>query len=102
MTRSSHFRFLALFVLSNAMAQAQIAGTAAQSMPAEIPIQGPPIPTRVLVQSPVETVTELQIVCLSESTPDNLLHGALAELMKSCKVCSTSRPCFAENLARPY
>jgi hypothetical protein len=36
--------------------------------------------TEVLVQSPADTVTELQIICLFESTPENTLHGSLAEI----------------------
>ncbi len=36
--------------------------------------------TRVLLQSPSDTATELQIICLFESTPDNTLHGSLAEI----------------------
>ncbi len=35
---------------------------------------------RVLAQSPAETDTDLQIICLFESVPENTLHGSLAEM----------------------
>ena len=35
---------------------------------------------RVLIQSPADTVTELQIICLFESSPENTFHGSLVEL----------------------
>jgi hypothetical protein len=73
-------QFFAVFVLLGVIAQAQEAGNATQSKPAEIQIHEAPIPTRVLIQSPVETVTELQIICLFESTPENVLQGALEEV----------------------
>ena len=73
------FLFLALFALSVGLAQTQEAGTAARSKPVEVPIQGTPIPTRVLIQSPAKTATELQVICLFESAPQNVLRGALAE-----------------------
>ncbi len=38
-----------------------------------------PVPVKVLVQSPVETKTELQIICLFHSSPENTLHGSLIE-----------------------
>lgn len=38
------------------------------------------IPVQVLVQSPAETSTELQIVCLFQSAPENALHGSLVEI----------------------
>jgi hypothetical protein len=38
------------------------------------------ITTQVLLQSPAGTDTELQIICLFESTPENTLHGSLAEV----------------------
>lgn len=58
--------------------QAPAAG--AQSKPAEFPITGGPIPIRVLVQSPADAQTDLQIICLFRSDPSNTLHGSLAEL----------------------
>jgi hypothetical protein len=38
------------------------------------------IPVQVLVQSPAETNTELQIICLFQSAPENTLHGSLVEI----------------------
>ncbi len=35
---------------------------------------------QVLVQSPAETNTELQIICLFQSAPENTLHGSLVEI----------------------
>jgi hypothetical protein len=34
----------------------------------------------VLAKSPADTKTDLQIICLFQSTPANLLHGSLSEL----------------------
>lgn len=39
----------------------------------------PVLPVKVLMQSPAETKTELQIVCLFRSSPENTLHGSLIE-----------------------
>jgi hypothetical protein len=64
-------------LIQSNLAQAQTA--AAQSKPTEIQIPNAPIPTRVLVQSPAETDTDLQIICLFESVPKNTLHGSLIE-----------------------
>jgi hypothetical protein len=66
-------------LLPKRLAQTQTSRKAAQSRPAEIQMPDGPIPTRVLLQSPAETITELQIICLFESTPDNTLHGSLVE-----------------------
>lgn len=38
------------------------------------------LPVKVLVQSPAETKTELQIFCLFRSSPENKLHGSLVEI----------------------
>ena len=38
------------------------------------------LPVKVLVQSPAETKTELQIFCLFRSAPENTLHGSLVEI----------------------
>jgi hypothetical protein len=79
MTRLCLLGLFVLLGLTSAIAPAQEAEKPAQAKPAEIRIQGAPIPTRVLTQSPVDTATELQIICLFESTPENVLHGALQE-----------------------
>jgi hypothetical protein len=51
----------------------------AQSPPAVIDVPGAPIPMRILVQSPADTVTDLQAICLFQSSPVNTLHGSLIE-----------------------
>ncbi|HMD06686.1 MAG TPA: M17 family peptidase N-terminal domain-containing protein [Candidatus Acidoferrum sp.] len=63
----------------------QANGQAARAKPKELQVSNAPIPTRVLVQSPVETDTELQIICLFESSPENTLHGSLAEINEKLK-----------------
>jgi hypothetical protein len=52
----------------------------AQTQPTALSIAGAPIPMRVLVQSPADTVTELQTICLFRSSPVNTLHGSLTEI----------------------
>jgi hypothetical protein len=42
-------------------------------------------PVRVLVQSPAETVTDLQVICLFRSSPANALHGSLTEMNEKLK-----------------
>jgi len=72
----------AVCLLFGSISTAQEAATtnATASNPKEISIHGAPIPVRVLIQSPADTVTELQIICLFESSPENTLHGSLVEL----------------------
>jgi hypothetical protein len=48
--------------------------------PARLEVPNAQIPTDVLVQSPADTKTELQVICLFESVPANTLHGSLAEI----------------------
>jgi hypothetical protein len=67
------------------LAQAQIARSPSTSKPAGLQVAGGPIPTRVLVQSPAETPTELQIICLFTSAPENALHGSLVEMNEKLK-----------------
>jgi Cytosol aminopeptidase family, N-terminal domain len=50
--------------------------------PAEFAVPGATIPTRVLVQGPTDTNTDLQIFCLFHSDPSNTLHGSLIEADK--------------------
>jgi hypothetical protein len=87
MKKSSIPRFLALFTMTfipqllyNPQAQAQTPGGASLSKTATLQIRSSSITTRVLLQSPAGTDTELQIICLFESTPENTLHGSLAEV----------------------
>jgi hypothetical protein len=57
----------------------------AQTKPAELRVANSPFPVRVLIQSPAESETELQIICLFESVPANTLHGSLLELDEKLK-----------------
>lgn len=82
MKKSSVLGFLALLVMmfSAAMRGGPLAENqaldAAQFMLFQT--RSAPISAQVLVQSPAETDTELQIICLFESSPENTLHGSLA------------------------
>lgn len=51
-----------------------------QSQPAQLEVPNATIPTHVLVQSPAETKTVLQVICLFQSDPANTLHGSLTEI----------------------
>ncbi len=50
-----------------------------------IDIQGSPIPIQVLGQSPADTTTDLQVICLFRSSPVNTLHGSLTEINEKLK-----------------
>src|ERR1700677_381944 len=58
---------------------AMVAWQAADAQPGTIDIKGSPIPIQVLAQSPAETATDLQVICLFRSSPVNTLHGSLTE-----------------------
>jgi Cytosol aminopeptidase family, N-terminal domain len=58
---------------------------AAQVPPAAIDIANAPIPLRVLAQGPAEAVTDLQVICLCHSSPENTLHGSLIEIDEKLK-----------------
>jgi Cytosol aminopeptidase family, N-terminal domain len=51
----------------------------AQTRPVSIDIADAPIPIQILVESPAETDTDLQVICLFRSSPANTLHGSLVE-----------------------
>ena len=51
----------------------------AHAQPAPIDIKSAPIPIQILVQSPAETTTDLQVICLFRSSPVNTPHGSLTE-----------------------
>ncbi len=70
---------------ASSVAHAQASGAGAADKPAELQITGAPMPMRVLVQSPAETATELQTICLFAATPENTLHGSLVELNEKLK-----------------
>jgi hypothetical protein len=57
----------------------------AQNKPAVIDIANSPIPIRVLAQSPADTDTDLQVVCLFRSSPVNALQGSLTEMNEKLK-----------------
>ena len=52
---------------------------------AVIDVPGRPIPIQILVQSPAETQTDLQVICLFRSSPVDTLHGSLTELNEKLK-----------------
>jgi hypothetical protein len=51
-----------------------------QSQPTQLEVPNAPIATHVLVQSPADTQTALQVICLFQSDPANTLHGSLLEM----------------------
>jgi hypothetical protein len=57
-----------------------VSQTSAQNSPPNIDIAGAPIPIQILAQSPADTTTDLQVICLFRSSPINTLHGSLIEL----------------------
>jgi hypothetical protein len=68
-----------------AEARSRTSGPSTQVEPAEIQIPNGPIPIRILVQSPADTVTDLQAICLFQSSPSNTLHGSLTEINEKLK-----------------
>lgn len=71
--------------LGRNVGQAQATRSAAPAKPSETWVLQAPIPTRVLAQSPAETATELQIICLFRSEASNTLHGSVAEINEKLK-----------------
>jgi hypothetical protein len=57
----------------------------AYPQPAVIEIRGAPISIKVLAQSPADTTTELQVICLFQSSAANTLHGSLTEIDEKLK-----------------
>lgn len=53
---------------------------AGQSASTQLEVANAPIPTHILVQSPAETRTALQVICLFQSGPANTLHGSLTKI----------------------
>jgi hypothetical protein len=66
-------------------AVAQTVGPMPALKPTALRVANSPIPMFVLVQSPSETRTELQIICLFRSEPSNPLHGSLLEMNEKLK-----------------
>ncbi len=52
----------------------------AAAQPAPIDVPKSPIPIQILAQSPADTRTDLQVICLFRSAPANALHGSLEEM----------------------
>ena len=59
---------------------AVIAVQFAYAQPAPIDIKGAPTTIQILQESPAETTTDLQVICLFRSSPVNMLHGSLTEI----------------------
>jgi hypothetical protein len=66
-------------------AGAQTVGAMLAPTPTAVRVANSPVPVFVLVQSPAETRTELQIICLFRSAPSNQLHGSLLEINEKLK-----------------
>jgi hypothetical protein len=49
------------------------------AQPASVQVSGTPLSISVLAQSPADTTTDLQVICLFRSARMNLLHGSLTE-----------------------
>lgn len=62
-----------------ALMNALLVFTAARAQPVGVEVPGAPMPIQILAQSPADTTTELQVICLFRSSPENKLHGALIE-----------------------
>jgi hypothetical protein len=58
---------------------------AAHAQPTGGDIAGAPMPIRILAQGPAETATDLQVICLFRSAPENTLHGSLIEINQKLK-----------------
>jgi hypothetical protein len=69
----------------NVCAVAQTVGPMPALKPTALRVANSPIPMFVLVQSPSETRTELQIICLFRSDASNSLHGSLVEMNEKLK-----------------
>jgi hypothetical protein len=66
----SFFALLGVFLRLTSVANAQ---------PSSVEISGGPLPIRILAQSPADTATDLQVICLFRSSPVNALRGSLTE-----------------------
>jgi Cytosol aminopeptidase family, N-terminal domain len=69
---------VALLVCPGLIAQAQT-----PSAPIDVP--NAPVPVQILAQSPADTKTDLQVICLFRSSPENTLHGSLVEINEKLK-----------------
>jgi hypothetical protein len=57
----------------------------AQTPPTIFDIANAPIPIQVLVQSPADTETDMQVICLFRSSAVNTMHGSLTEMNEKLK-----------------
>jgi hypothetical protein len=57
----------------------------AQTPPTIFDIANAPIPIQVLVQSPADTETDMQVICLFRSSAVNTMHGSLTEMNDKLK-----------------
>ncbi len=57
----------------------------AQTQPVPIDVPKAPIPVQILAQGPADTNTDLQVICLFRSSPENTLHGSLVETNEKLK-----------------
>lgn len=71
--------------LTSILAIATIAAPKAYAQSASIDVSGAPIPMQILAQSPADTTTDLQVICLFRSSPENRLHGSLIEINDKLK-----------------
>jgi cytosol aminopeptidase family protein len=67
-------------LLLTTLAQARSSTPAKMPDSATLQVRTALFPVQVLVQSPAESTTELQIICLFQSVPENSLHGSLAAI----------------------
>jgi hypothetical protein len=70
-----------LVARTSAFLIALMAGPMVHAQPSAIDIAGAPIPIRILAQSPADTTTDLQVICLFLSSPVNVKasRGSLVE-----------------------
>jgi hypothetical protein len=56
----------------------------AQTPPTIFDIANAPIPIQVLVQSPADTETDMQVICLFRSSAVNTMHGSFSLMPTMC------------------
>jgi cytosol aminopeptidase family protein len=57
----------------------------AYAQPTVVDIPNAPVRMQILEQSPADTKTDLQVICLFRSSPLNALHGSLVEMNEKLK-----------------
>ncbi len=71
--------------LLTALVAALVISWLADAQPARVDVPGGPVPIDILAQSPAETQTDLQVICLFRSSTANTLHGSLVETNEKLK-----------------